>query len=130
MKMRWSAIGAVLVLVGVLTATYGQGNPQNSQSSSQLVLKATSPNAIHVFFHGNGQTATDWMQTPDGRPGWAYYLLAQGYVLYMVDYPARGRSAYVPGYDGNIGIRSADQLEEIWTNVRERSNYYLKDNHT
>ena len=83
-----------------------------------------------VLFHGNGQTATDWMQTPDGRPGWAYYLLAQGYVLYMVDYPTRGRSAYVPGYDGNIGIRTADQLEEIWTNVRERSDYYLKDNHT
>lgn len=83
-----------------------------------------------VFFHGNGQTATDWMQTPDGRPGWAYYLLSQGWVLYMVDYPARGRSNYVPGYDGNIGIRSADQLEEIWTNVREKSDYYLKDNHT
>jgi pimeloyl-ACP methyl ester carboxylesterase len=83
-----------------------------------------------VFFHGNGQTATDWMQTPDGRPGWAYYLLAQGYVLYMVDYPTRGRSAYVPGHDGNIGIRTADQLEEIWTNVKERSDYYLKDNHT
>jgi len=83
-----------------------------------------------VMFHGNGQTATDWMQTPDGRPGWAHYLLAQGYVLYMVDYPTRGRSAYVPGYDGNIGIRTAEQLEEIWTNVVERSDYYLKDNHT
>ena len=34
-----------------------------------------------------------WQQTPDGRPGWAYYLLSQGYVLYMLDYPARGRSA-------------------------------------
>jgi pimeloyl-ACP methyl ester carboxylesterase len=83
-----------------------------------------------VFFHGNGQTGTDWLQTPDGRPGWAYYLLQQGYVLYMVDYPTRGRSAYVPGYDGNIGIRTAEQLEEIWTNVAERSDYYLKDNHT
>jgi pimeloyl-ACP methyl ester carboxylesterase len=83
-----------------------------------------------VFFHGNGQTATDWMQTPDGRPGWAHYLIAQGYVLYMVDYPTRGRSAYVPGHDGNIGIRTAEQLEEIWTNVAERSDYYLKDNHT
>ena len=83
-----------------------------------------------VMFHGNGQTATDWMQTPDGRPGWAYYLVAQGYVLYMMDYPTRGRSAYVPGHDGNIGIRTVEQLEEIWTNVSERSDYYLKDNHT
>jgi pimeloyl-ACP methyl ester carboxylesterase len=83
-----------------------------------------------VFFHGNGQTGVDWQQTPDGRAGWAYYLLSQGYVLYMVDYPARGRSAYVPGYDGNVGIRTADQLEEIWTNVAARGNFPLKNNHT
>ena len=83
-----------------------------------------------VMFHGNGQTGTDWMQTPDGRPGWVYSLVAQGYVVYMMDYPTRGRSAYVPGHDGNIGIRTADQLEQIWTNVSERSDYYLKDNHT
>ena len=38
-----------------------------------------------VLFHGNGQTGVDWQQTPDGRPGWAYYLISQGYVVYMVD---------------------------------------------
>ena len=27
-----------------------------------------------VMFHGNGQTGAVWQQTPDGRPGWAYYL--------------------------------------------------------
>src|ERR1700736_6582407 len=48
-----------------------------------------------VFLHGAGQTGTDWLQTPDGRPGWAYYFLKQGYVVYMVDYPARGGSAWV-----------------------------------
>ena len=45
-----------------------------------------------VMFHGNGQTGAVFQQTPDGRPGWAYYLINQGYVVYMVDYPARGRS--------------------------------------
>ena len=24
-----------------------------------------------VFLHGAGQTGVDWLQTPDGRPGWA-----------------------------------------------------------
>src|ERR1041385_7697909 len=33
----------------------------------------------------------------------------------MVDYPARGRSPYVPGVDGNLGIRTALELEQIWT---------------
>ena len=47
-----------------------------------------------VFFHGAGQTATNWIGTPDGRAGWADYFLGQGYVVYLVDQPARGRSAW------------------------------------
>jgi len=47
-----------------------------------------------VFFHGAGQTATNWMGTPDGRAGWADYFLEQGYVVYLVDQPARGRSPW------------------------------------
>ncbi len=90
----------------------------------------TQPYPI-VIFHGNGQTGVDWQQTPDGRRGWAYYLMDQGYVIYMVDYPARGRSAYVPGgVHGDLGIRTAEQLETIWTNVGEKGDFPLKDNHT
>ena len=84
-----------------------------------------------VLFHGNGQTGVDWKQTPDGRPGWAYYLVEQGYTIYMVDYPARGRSAYIPGgIHGDLGIRTVEQLETIWTNVGEKGNFPLDQNHT
>ncbi|HLG58151.1 MAG TPA: alpha/beta fold hydrolase [Vicinamibacterales bacterium] len=91
-----------------------------------------------VLFHGNGQTGVDWLQTPDGRAGWAYHLVDQGYVVYMVDYPTRGRSAYVPlpgpdgktPIDGNLNIRTALELERIWTNGRERGDFPLKMNHT
>jgi pimeloyl-ACP methyl ester carboxylesterase len=72
-----------------------------------------------VFLHGAGQTGTDWLQTPDGRAGWAYYFVKQGYVVYMVDYPARGRSAYVPDVDGALTIRTAPVLEKIWTDLTE-----------
>ena len=72
-----------------------------------------------VFFHGAGQTGTDWLQTPDGRAGWAYYFIKQGYVIYIVDYPARGRSAYVPDVDGPLTIRTAPQLEKLWTALPE-----------
>ena len=95
------------------------------------------PNPI-VLFHGNGQTGVDWQQTPDGRAGWAYKLMDEGFVVYMVDYPARGRSAYVPlpgpdgkmPIDGNLGIRTALEIERIWTNARERGDFPLKMNHT
>src|ERR1041385_5430389 len=68
-----------------------------------------------VMFHGNGQTGAVFQQTPDGRPGWGYYLIDQGYVVYMVDYPARGRSPYVPSVDGQLGMRRATELSQIWT---------------
>jgi hypothetical protein len=45
-----------------------------------------------VFLHGAGQTGVDWLQTPDGRPGWAYNFLEMGYVVYLQDFPARARS--------------------------------------
>src|SRR5271167_2867303 len=76
-----------------------------------------------VFFHGAGQTATDWLQTPDGRPGWAYYFAKQGYVQYMVDSPARGRSPYVPDHDGNLNIRTAPNLESIFTATAKKGNF-------
>ena len=70
-----------------------------------------------VYVHGAGQTATDWEQTPDGRPGWAYYFAKQGYVQYMVDSPARGRSPYVPDIDGNAddphGAKSGRDLHRF-----------------
>lgn len=55
-----------------------------------------------VFFHGGGQTATNWMNTPDGRPGWADYFLEQGYVVYLTDEPARGRSAWHAAVNGPL----------------------------
>ena len=76
-----------------------------------------------VFLHGAGQTGTDWLQTPDGRPGWAYFFVKRGYVVYMVDYPARGRSTYVPNVDGPLTIRTAPNLSQIWTALDELGNW-------
>lgn len=49
-----------------------------------------------VLVHGGGGQGTDWLGTPDGRPGWATYLVQEGYVVYVVDRPGHGRSAYHP----------------------------------
>jgi pimeloyl-ACP methyl ester carboxylesterase len=78
-----------------------------------------------VFFHGAGQTATDWLQTPDGRAGWAYFFIKQGYTVYMVDYPARGRSPYNPNADGDgaLTIRSAPLLEQVFTDIGAQGNW-------
>src|SRR4029450_11098088 len=60
--------------------------------------QSRSPYPI-VFLHGAGQTGVDWLQTPDGRPGWAYNFLEMGYVVYLQDFTARGSSTSVPGVD-------------------------------
>lgn len=53
-----------------------------------------------VMIHGNGQSGTNFEGTPDGREGWAQYFVRAGYKVYVVDQPARGRSAYHPDQDG------------------------------
>ena len=47
-----------------------------------------------VMWHGGGQTGTNFLGTPDGRKGWAQFFLEQGYAVYIVDQPARGRSGF------------------------------------
>ncbi|MGE5293134.1 MAG: alpha/beta fold hydrolase [Micromonosporaceae bacterium] len=49
-----------------------------------------------VVIHGGGGQGTDWLGTPDGRPGWATYLLQEGYVVYVIDRPGHGRSSFHP----------------------------------
>lgn len=83
-----------------------------------------------IFFHGAGQTGVDWLQTPDGRPGWAYDFLEMGYVVYLEDYPGRGRSAYVPGHDGNLNIRNAPNLEQIFTASAATADFPQASKHT
>lgn len=68
-----------------------------------------------VLFHGAAQTAVNWLGTPDGRPGWADVFLRQGYVVYVVDQPARGRSAYHPGLDGPVRSFPAPVIETLFT---------------
>jgi len=77
------------------------GEPGKETMGGDAYVEVWVPKQIRhpypiIYIHGAGQTATDWQQTPDGRPGWAYYFAKQGYVQYMVDSPARGRSPYVP----------------------------------
>ncbi|HEU4617362.1 MAG TPA: alpha/beta fold hydrolase [Gammaproteobacteria bacterium] len=45
-----------------------------------------------VLIHGGGGQGTDWLQTPDGRDGWADYFVADGWDVYVVDRPGHGRS--------------------------------------
>lgn len=56
-----------------------------------------------VLIHGGGGQGLDWLGTPDGRPGWATFLVQEGYAVYVVDRPGHGRCAYHPDVLGPMG---------------------------
>ena len=56
-----------------------------------------------VLIHGGGGQLTDWRGTPDGRPGWMDKFVDDGYLVYVVDRPAHGRSWAHPDVVGELG---------------------------
>jgi pimeloyl-ACP methyl ester carboxylesterase len=62
------------------------------------VLYLTPAKRLHktalVFIPGAGQTITNFLSTPDGRPGWARLFVDQGWAVYLMDQPGRGASGY------------------------------------
>jgi pimeloyl-ACP methyl ester carboxylesterase len=106
------------------------GAPGKEVMDGAEYVEVMVPKKIHhaypiVLFHGAGQTGTDWLQTPDGRPGWAYFFIKQGFTVYMVDYPARGRSPYNPNADGDgtLTTRTALQIEQAFTDIGAQGNW-------
>ena len=49
-----------------------------------------------VMVHGSEQTGANYLGTPDGRPGWAWYFFSRGWPVYVIDQPGRGKSGYFP----------------------------------
>src|SRR5260370_27165004 len=104
------------------------GDPGKETMDGAMYVEVWVPKNIRhpypvVFITGGGgQGAYSLLQTPDGRPGWAYDFVRQGYTVYMMDYPGQGRSAYVPGVDGSLTPpRSGPLMEEGWTGRRPPS---------
>lgn len=59
----------------------------------RIPVQLVSPTPI-VLVHGGGLTGASYETTPDGREGWATYLVRKGYSVYVVDTPGRGRSGF------------------------------------
>ncbi|KAL9578864.1 MAG: hypothetical protein Q9212_005448 [Teloschistes hypoglaucus] len=71
-----------------------------------------------VFIQGAGQTATNFLNTPDGRKDWASWLLDQGYEVYLLDQSCRGRSSYHDSHGPTVTY-PAELAEKRWTACRD-----------
>jgi pimeloyl-ACP methyl ester carboxylesterase len=112
------------------------GEPGNETMHGAMYVEVWVPRNIRhpypvVFVTGGGgQGAYALIQTPDGRPGWAYDFVNQGYTVYMMDYPGNGRSAYVVGVDGKVTApRSGPLMEEVWSAGRSPESDWSKQQH-
>ena len=56
-----------------------------------------------ILVHGGGFQGVEWIETPDGRPGWAQRLVEKGYAVLVVDRPAHGRSPFHTATVGPMG---------------------------
>lgn len=86
----------------------------------QMFVEALIPERVThpyplVLVHGLAQTATNWMTTPDGRQGWGEWFAAHGWAVYMIDQPARGRSAWQPDMDGALKAVPAEVIQKLFT---------------
>jgi pimeloyl-ACP methyl ester carboxylesterase len=105
--------------IGVERAELARGTVVNGR---QMYVEYSIPAQLRhpypiVMVHGGGGQGTDWMGTPDGRPGWATYFLQEGYSVYVVDRPGHGRSPFNPDIDGPFprGAQAYEQVERQFT---------------
>jgi pimeloyl-ACP methyl ester carboxylesterase len=97
----------------------GKGVDEHIFAGQMYVEKLTStvscqkPHPL-VFIHGQGQTGTNWLNKPDGSPGWASYFGSIGYTVYILDQTCRGRSAWKPD-SGNMSTYSAEIIQQRFT---------------
>ena len=88
-----------------------------TRAHGQMFVEMYVPKTIRhpwpiIMFHGAGQTNVNWLNTPDGRMGWADWFVSQGWVVYLAEQPARGRSAYHEEDDGPRMRHSFEDLKK------------------
>ncbi|MBM3344802.1 MAG: alpha/beta fold hydrolase [Betaproteobacteria bacterium] len=88
----------------------------------QIPAQQTQPYPV-VMIHGGGQTGVNFLCTPDGRRGWADYFVANGYAVYVVDQPSRGRSGLIREVYGETVHRGAEAIADRFT-APERVNLW------
>ena len=92
------------------------------------IPQAIKPNAYPVIMvHGSGHTGKTYEETPDGRMGWAEYLVRCGIPVYVVDQSGRARSGFDPTPSNQAKVQGTPDLvpsfakftnEQAWTSFR------------
>ncbi|KAJ5100199.1 hypothetical protein N7456_006251 [Penicillium angulare] len=93
------------------------------------VSGVTQPYPI-LFIHGGGQTATNWLNKPDGDAGWASFFLSRGYECYLIDQVARGRSPWQAETDSRQKMDSTEIVQRLYTATGKYHSWPQSTKHT
>lgn len=88
--------------------------PQGRIYADILAPSSGTYRRTHVMVHGGMHSGMCWIRAPDGRPGWARQLAAQGDRAICLDWPGMGRSGYVAPKD-MTGETIAQDIAEAMT---------------
>ena len=96
----------------------GEYNSRN-QVIGQMYVEYQIPQKLKyrypiILVHGGGQIGAGWNETPDGREGWTQFFLRRGFAVYVVDQPARGRSAYNSDFGPLSDAFDAVAAQQLW----------------
>ncbi len=84
-----------------------------------------------VLVHGGGGQGTDYLVTPDGRPGWAAAFVRMGYPVYVVDRPGHGRAPHDPTLLGPMGPSPTFEfIEAMFSHPERGPSYPRAERHT
>ena len=70
-----------------------------------------------------------YLNKPDGKPGWASHFLGQGYTVYIVDWYSTGRSADT-SLPMLLGASPVELVEKGFTAPENYKQYYQAQFHT
>ncbi len=113
------------------------GEPGKEIMQGQIYVEVLAPKVQKrpyplVLIHGARRADRDQLddgERLDGRKGWAEYFVEQGYVVYMIDQPMRGRSAWHPG-DGATRMFTAKNEQFQFTAIESDGTWPGREKHT
>src|SRR5579872_666115 len=124
---EWSFFWVGIERAMLPAAANAKGEPSPVVNGKQMYIEYQIPAKVRhpypiVLVHGGGGQGLDWMGTPDGRRGWATYLLLEGYQVYIVDRPGHGRSPFHPDLHGAFGrAQTLEQISALFTPQRAKA---------
>lgn len=91
--MHLADFGTTFIGGQLLAGQDGRIRHAGAAGLSWFIPRDAHPVSI-TMIHGGGGQATDFITTPDGRPGWLHRFLAAGHPVWLLDRPGHGRAVW------------------------------------